>query len=315
MLPDSDKPDQLAELEIRDYRPEDADALWAILLAAFDDGELKGSTRHDVEHWHSRLPANPPDTLVAVLAGRVAGLITPRRNMMVVGRAFRRRGVGRRLVEAAERANRERDAGPLYLALPHENDGALAFFHTLGFTYHHSTWNMRLRDDAAVVVPAFPPAVVRHRYRHDDVAAFVDLVNTAFVDHPTPLSVSVERVRYVHSLPDFNPENICLLAPADEPDRLVAFCRVDLQEDEGRTTGEVAVVGVLPEWRRQGLGRALLRWGIHRLQGIGVEEVFLAVESENERALRLYEETGFERVEEWPRYARVADQEPHRFDL
>ncbi|MEA2526776.1 MAG: hypothetical protein QOF73_4003, partial [Thermomicrobiales bacterium] len=35
-------------------------------------------------------------------------------------------------------------------------------------------------------------------------------------------------------------------------------------------------------------------------------EVFLAVEGENEQALRLYEETGFERVEEWPRYSRTS---------
>src|SRR5262249_24899125 len=161
--------------------------------------------------------------------------------------------------------------GPLYLALPHENDGALAFFDALGFTYHHSTWNMRLRDDAAVPSPAFPANVVRHRYRNDDVDAFLELVNAAFVDHPTPLSVSIERVRFAHSQPHFDPENICLLAPVDAFGRLIAFCRVDLQEDEGRTTGDVAIVGVLPEWRRQGLGRALLRWGVHRLRGLGAE--------------------------------------------
>jgi mycothiol synthase len=291
-------------LEIRSYRPEDADALWAILLAAFEAGELKGSTRNDVEHWQSRLPANPLDTLVAVWGGQVAGLITPRRNMMVVGREFRRRGIGRRLVEAAEGLNEERDLGPLYLALPHENEGALAFYAALGFAYHHSTWNMRLRDDAVVPAPAFPASVVRHRYREDDVEAFVDLVNTAFLDHPTPLSVSVERIRYVHSLPDFDPGDIYLLAPADASDALIAMCRIAVEQVDGRTIGDVAIVGVLPEWRRCGLGRELLRWGVHRLRDGGAEAVFLAVEGENERALRLYEETGFERVEEWPRYAR-----------
>jgi mycothiol synthase len=293
-------------LVIRGYRPEDADALWAILLSAFEAGELSGTTRSDLEHWRPRLPADPEDTLVAVVDGHVAGLITPRRHQMIVGRAFRRRGVGRRLVEAAEELNRERDAGPLYLALPHDNECALAFYNALGVSYHHSTWHMRLRDDAIVPAPEFPPSVVRHPYRDEDVVAFVELVNNAFLDHPTPMSVSVERIRYVHSLPDFDPKNNYLLAPAASPDRLIALCRVDTEDDSGRTIGDVAIVGVLPEWRRRGLGRELLRWGVRRVRELGAAEVFLAVEGENEQALRLYEETGFERVEEWPRYSRTS---------
>ncbi|MEA2530952.1 MAG: mycothiol synthase, partial [Thermomicrobiales bacterium] len=294
------------ELVIRGYRPEDADALRAILLSAFEAGELSGTTRSELEHWRSRLPADLQDTLLAVVDGHVAGLITPRRHQMIVGRACRRRGVGRRLVEAVEELNRERDAGPLYLALPHDNEGALAFYNALGLSYHHSTWHMRLRDDAIVPPPEFPPSVVRHPYRDEDVVAFVELVNTAFLDHPTPMSVSVERTRYVHSLPDFDPKNNYLLAPAASPDRLIALCRVDTEDDSGRTIGDVAIVGVLPEWRRRGLGRELLRWGVHRVRELGAAEVFLAVEGENEQALRLYEETGFERVEEWPRYSRTS---------
>jgi mycothiol synthase len=293
------------EIEIRNYRPEDSDDLGAMLLAAFESGELQGSTRGDVEGWHARLPADPRDTLVGVVRGQVAGLITPRRNQVVVGRAFRRRGVGRRLVEAAEALVRERGIGPLYLALPHENEGALAFYSALGFWYHHSLWNLRLRDDAEVPVPAFPPSVVRHHYRDEDVTAFVDLVNTAFLDHPTPLSVSVERVRFTHALPEFDADSLMLLSPAEEPGRLIGFCRVGHDESEGRTTGEVAVLGVLPEWRRLGLGRELLRWGVHRLRELGVQDLFIVVEGANERALRMYEGTGFERVEEWPRYSRA----------
>jgi mycothiol synthase len=304
---DSERPGQAGGIEIRDYRPEDADALRAILFAAFDNGELKGSTRHDVEGWHARLPADPRDTLVAVVGGEAAGLITPRRNQMVVARAFRRRGIGRRLVEAAEARNQERGMGPLYLALPHENEGARAFYAAIGFSYHHSLWNMRLRDDAVVPSPEFPANVERHHYRDEDVAAFVALVNAAFLDHPTPLSVSVERVRFNHAQPGFDPANLCLLSPVDAPGELIAFCRVDRDDGDGETIGEVAVLGVLPAWRRQGIGRELLHWGIHRLRELGAGKVSLAVEGENGRALRLYEELGFSRIEEWPRYARIAE--------
>ncbi len=300
-------PAQLAEIEIREYRPEDGDAVWAILSSAFEAGELKGSTRGDIEGWHARLPADPRDTLVAVVDGQAAGLIAPRRNQLVVGRAFRRQGIGRRLVEAAEALNLDRGLGPLYLALPHENDGARAFYGALGFRYHHSLWKMRLRDDAVVPPPRSPPGIVHRRYREEDVVGFVDLVNAAFLDHPTPMSVSVERVRFTHSRPEFDPANLCLLSPAEALDRLIGFCRVDREDEDGRAIGEVAVLGVLPEWRGHGLGRELLRWGIHRTREFGAEAVYLAVEGENELALRLYEQAGFERVEKWPRYARVSE--------
>lgn len=296
------QPQQHPELEIRHYRPEDAEALRAILFSAFEDGELKGSTRGDVEGWHTRLPADPKDTFVAVVDAQVAGLITPRRSQMVVGRLFRRRGIGRQLVEAAEARHPDE---PHYLALPHENDGARAFLKALGFRYHHSLWNMRLRDDAVVPPPAFPPTVVPRSYRREDDVAFVDLVNASFLDHPTPMTVTIERVRFRHSMPGFDPNDLCLLAPADEHGRLVAFCRVDREDQDGQTAGEIAVLGVMPGWRQLGLGRELLRWGIQRLRGSGVAAIFLAVEGENDRALRLYEGTGFERVEEWPRYARA----------
>ncbi|MDP9359139.1 MAG: GNAT family N-acetyltransferase [Chloroflexota bacterium] len=52
------------------------------------------------------------------------------------------------------------------------------------------------------------------------------------------------------------------------------------------------------------MGRELLRWGVERVRGQGAAAVELSVEARNERALGLYERTGFERVEEWPRWSK-----------
>jgi mycothiol synthase len=291
-------------LTIRPYDAGDADALAAILFAAFDAGELKGSTRADVAFWHSRLPSDPSGTLVATIDGRPVGLVTPQHEQLVVDRAVRRRGIGRRLVAAAEELVRSRGAGPLFLARPHENDGAHAFLRQLSYGYHHSLWRMRLRDDAVMPPPDFPPDVVRHPYRNQDLEPFVELVNSAFRDHPTPWSMTVEQVRYIHDRPDFNPDNLCLLAPAGDPNALIAFCRVVPENDEIKTSAHISILGVRRGWRGQGLGRELLRWGLQRGRDLDAAEMSLAVVGENERALRLYERNGFVRDKEWPRYAR-----------
>lgn len=294
------------EIEIRTYRPEDAAPLRAMLFDAFTAGELHGSTRNDVERWHTRLPGDPADTLVAVLSGQPAGLITLGQDHIVVERAFRRQGIGTRLVEAAERQRIERGFGPLVLALPRDNAGARAFFAALGFRYHHSYWLLRLREGTEVPPPVFPPEVVRHHYRSDDLVPFVDLVNTVFLDHPTPLVFTIEQVRYVHRLPTFDPDDLCLLAPSADRNTLIAFCRSIREEDGDRRLAHVTILGVDRAWRGQGLARELLRWAIHRARSFDVTAISITVEGENERALRLYEQTGFERVEEWPRYCRGA---------
>ncbi len=66
--------------------------------------------------------------------------------------------------------------------------------------------------------------------------------------------------------------------------------------------GEIAVVGLLPEWRGRGLGRQLLRWGVGYLRAAGFGEIELSVEARNARALELYRQEGFEATVEWPHW-------------
>jgi ribosomal protein S18 acetylase RimI-like enzyme len=45
--------------------------------------------------------------------------------------------------------------------------------------------------------------------------------------------------------------------------------RTRLYLEDEPPSGQVKLIGVLPQWRGQGLGRAILRWGVRRLQGRG----------------------------------------------
>jgi mycothiol synthase len=303
-LPPENVTESPIELTIRPYRPGDDAALATILWAAFDAGELHGSTRSDIQNWQAGLAGDPSRTIVAITDGEVAGLLTLPTEHLVVSSSFRRRGIGTHLVEAAETLRIERGENSLYLALPRDNPGALAFYRSLGWHYHHSLWSMRIDNDVDVPAPVFPPSVVRYPYHHDVIPRLTELINTIFLDHPTPLSVTIDQMTFVHTNPAFDPESLCLLAAADSPDTLVGFCRVGFDRSDDNRKGWIPLIGVRREWRRHGLGRELLNWGITYARQHDVSAVYLAVEGENERALRIYEETGFRRVEEWPRYGR-----------
>ncbi len=58
--------------------------------------------------------------------------------------------------------------------------------------------------------------------------------------------------------------------------------------------GGIYGLGVLPEYRSRGLGRALLLAGVEKLKEKGAKEIMLQVVTENANALHLYESCGFE---------------------
>ena len=66
--------------------------------------------------------------------------------------------------------------------------------------------------------------------------------------------------------------------------------------------GHIISIGVLPEYRRRGIGRALLCEALRALRGACAEKVYLEVREDNDVAIRLYTSTGFKVVEYLPRY-------------
>ena len=56
---------------------------------------------------------------------------------------------------------------------------------------------------------------------------------------------------------------------------------------------ELMLMGLIPEWRGMGLGRALLNSALALAQQAGIQEVVLAVDEVNVPAKRLYQQAGF----------------------
>jgi ribosomal protein S18 acetylase RimI-like enzyme len=70
---------------------------------------------------------------------------------------------------------------------------------------------------------------------------------------------------------------------------------------------EVSYVGVVPNARRRGIGRELVRKALFEAKAIGGHEVVLSVDARNEPALNLYERLGFEVFERREVYLALWD--------
>jgi len=277
--------------------------------AAVDRGDFPDATHGDVERNLVGLAAEPACALVAIEDGTVVGYVAPRLNELLVDASHRRRGHGTALVEAALPFVRGELGHPyLLLYVPPGNTPGRTFAEARGFAYRASLFWMERPAAEPCPEPGFPPDVVVRTWERgrDAIPPFVDLLNASFADHPTPVSWTVTGIRAAHAAAGFDPRDVLLVAPVDDPDRPVAFCRARVYPEEQPPYGEVKLIGVLPSSRGRGLGRGLLRWGIRHLQDRGVPTIALAVSAANEHALRMYETHGFRRAVEWPQWSRDA---------
>jgi ribosomal-protein-alanine N-acetyltransferase len=93
------------------------------------------------------------------------------------------------------------------------------------------------------------------------------------------------------------PDVIRLKAAADG--RMVGFIAGDLRDS--KNFAWITTIAVLPEFRRQGVGRALLRACESKL---GTRRIRLCVRADNGGAIRLYEQENYQRVDVWRSYYR-----------
>lgn len=292
---------------VRPATASDLATIEALGYAAIELGDYPDTTRGDVARNVGTLAAEPESAFVVEDDGDVVGYIAPRLNDLFVARDNRRRGHAGALVEAAVPYVRDVLRHPyLLLYVPPGDTPGRRFAAARGFAFRASLhWMERPADDPCPA-PEFPAGMVVRTWdpEHDAIHDLVDLLNTAFADHPTPVSWPEVVIRAVHAAPEFDPRDILIVAPADDPQRMVAFGRARLYDGEDPAYGEVKLIGVLPPWRGRGLGRAILRWGVRHLQGRGVPTIALAVSAANEHALRMYEAHGFRRTVEWPQWSR-----------
>ncbi len=84
---------------------------------------------------------------------------------------------------------------------------------------------------------------------------------------------------------------------AVEDSRMIGFVAGDPRPSEGFSW--IATVGVIPEFRRRGVARALLHACEAKLK---TPRLKLSVRATNDGAIRLYEQEGYRRTEVWQGY-------------
>lgn len=206
-------------------------------------------------------------------------------------------GLHRRLLETVEAAARARGMEFVAATVPDIDVTAVSAYEAAGYGRSREVWRMWVEHDAEPPAPAPPDGVTIRPYAGDDAEAVHRLLDAAYtgwdedyvpVPHPEWLSFMTDHR-------DFDPGCWFL---AESGRRLIGACL-------NWKDGWVKDLAVHPDWRRRGLGEALLRHTFHELWQKGVRRIGLKVDSNNGTgAPRLYERLGFVTDRRYPMFLK-----------
>ena len=147
---------------------------------------------------------------------------------------------------------------------------------------------MQIVMDAPPPAPIWPEGItMRPMVPSQDERAIWEALEEAFSDHWGHTYESFEHWMARHSTPDSLPPDLVFLAMAGESVAGVALC-IYLEN-----FGWVDTLGVRREWRKHGLGLALLHHAFGAFYRRGTREVGLGVDAQSlTGATRLYERAG-----------------------
>ena len=137
----------------------------------------------------------------------------------------------------------------------------------------------------------------QYKLPDDNVAANLAF-NDSFSDHWDHHQLPQDDWDYWMGVPNTRPDLSWLAEVEGDAGKIAGFCIIAISEESNKLRdvceGWVELLGTTGDWRRKGLGRALLLHGLHSLKSAGMDTAMLGVDSTSlTGANRLYESVGF----------------------
>ena len=176
--------------------------------------------------------------------------------------------------------------------VPTSNKEVKNIINKLLFKYYRTSYVMIRRNKEKVSVSFDEGFVLKPFVQGRDEVHYMNIRNIAFKNlkgSETPMSI--EHVTKLTSSKELLNKGIQILWHHDIP---VGVIRMVHEEENNIEYSFVAPIAIIPEYQGRGLGTKLLKAGIMIGYENNIYDSMLAVNGENEDALKLYRKTGFQ---------------------
>ena len=216
---------------------------------------------------------------------------------LVVDPNYRRRGIGRSLLQTVSEELKRRGLASFLLVCEETSRSGRAFVKAVGAQYRFSEYRMRL-DPRNVPRPRSAAEPIRVRQADArDIDVLVQLISTSF-----GRSADQERARVARDLQRSTHRFLIALAN-EEPVGSVGIAAFERRV-------YIIALNVLPQYRGRGYGRHLITHTVAILLNESWDEILLEVATDNRDALGLYRSCGFHEVTSYGYYLQGVDVLP-----
>ena len=204
---------------------------------------------------------------------------------------FRRRGLGKKLLTWGINRGVELGVKLAHIGTGEDAPAASALLEQHGFTPLRRYWE--LHWEGSTPEYTLPSGASLRSFRHGDASLLADVQNAAFDGQWGYSPNSVEDVEYKVQMHRVSHAGILFLVVGSDT---AGFCWTRIDGPPGNQIGVIGMGGGRPEFRRGGMGRAILLAGMAYLAQQGVKAVELSVDSDNTPAREMYLNLGFRKV-------------------
>jgi mycothiol synthase len=139
-------------------------------------------------------------------------------------------------------------------------------------------------------------------FKNGDAPLLTRVQNDAFTGSWGFCPNTAEQIEYRVRMPNTSLAGIQFLFEGESP---AGYCWTVMVPAESGVRGMIGMIGVVPQFRGKGVSRHILQAGMKHLRSVGLAEIGLEVDGNNDPAVRLYNSTGFKTLGERHWFERV----------
>jgi ribosomal protein S18 acetylase RimI-like enzyme len=202
---------------------------------------------------------------------------------------YRRQGIFSKLLKLAISECKGRNAGSILALCDNKSVSGLRFLDRVGAVYQSSEFEMYLNQEVYENIQKQTNGIIFRKATNEDVREIARQDHIYFGDDLDEENEADAENGIILPEDEEKRGNIVYLTHVE--DNVIGKVKLELIKG---ITGGIYGLGVLPEYRSKGYGRAILLKSIEKLKEAKATEIMLQVATENSKALNLYQSCGFQ---------------------